>query len=124
MMIGTDPDNRSKHAWHQVYRAIEHKEAAKHCRDKDFTKKFGQNVQDFANLFHVLQDKRHLADYDVSSSNLLKSSVEEDIRLAETAMAVLSESTEKDRRAFCAYILFSQRLHTPAQQAVKKGNSR
>lgn len=123
MMIGTDSTTRSNKAWNQVYRALEHKEAAKRCKDKDFTAKFGQNIQDFANLFHALQDKRHSADYDVSTSQLLKSSVEQDIALAETAINVLAEAPEKDRRAFCAYILFNQRPHPSNPQATRSSRA-
>lgn len=114
MMVGASPSDRSERAWHQVYRALEHRDAYKRCRDRNFIVRFDQTIQDFANLFHVLQDRRHTADYDVSASPLLRSAVESDILQAETAISVLLSAEEKDRRAFCTYVLFSQRPH-PAQ---------
>jgi hypothetical protein len=70
--------------------------------------KFPQDIQDFANVFLTLQQKRHIADYD-PVAKFFKSSVTADIDQAEAAINVFKTVNVKDRRAFCAYVLLRER---------------
>lgn len=71
-------------------------------------KKFPKQIEDFANTFVTLQDKRHRADYDPSAT-FLKSEVTSDIGLAEQAIVDFRSVGAKHRRAFCAYVLLKKR---------------
>jgi uncharacterized protein (UPF0332 family) len=63
MMIGSSSATRSKAAWRQVYRALDHNFAREACQKKAI-RKFPKEIQDFANAFITMQKKRHNADYD------------------------------------------------------------
>ena len=63
-MIGTQGADRSKPAWRQVYRSLEHGFAKKQCENNQIISRFPNAVQDFANAFVTMQKKRHAADYD------------------------------------------------------------
>jgi len=107
MMIGGSSSERSKLAWQQVYRALEHgfcKNACKHGKLAHFP----QEIQDFANAFVTLQEKRHKADYDPYEKTK-KSTVLADISTAHTAIEGFEGRNLKDRRAFAAFVLFKQR---------------
>jgi len=69
---------------------------------------FPQEVEDFANAFVQMQEKRHNADYD-PHVRFAKSEVLADIALVEQAIAGFEAADAKDRRAFCAYVLFRRR---------------
>jgi len=71
-------------------------------------KKFPKGIEDFANAFVTLQDRRHAADYD-PFAKFVKSSVEADLILAAQAIQDFKAESQKDRRAFCAYVLFKRR---------------
>lgn len=105
-LIGGTGSIRSKPAWRQIYRALEHGPAKTRCKEK-LISKFPQAIEDFANLFVAMQEKRHNADYD-PYIKLTKSEVRLDIRTAEQAIADFSAAPIKDRRAFSAYVLFRQ----------------
>ena len=68
-LVGSAGSNRSKHAWRQVYRAVEHKGTSKKCKRGEIHE-FPKEVEDFANVFVSLQEKRHSADYDPFSQVL------------------------------------------------------
>jgi hypothetical protein len=61
--IGGSSAVRSKPAWNQVYRALDHGAAKAACENKTTMGKFPQSIQDFANNFVQMQIKRHDADY-------------------------------------------------------------
>lgn len=71
-------------------------------------KKFPLEIEDFANRFATLQERRHSADYD-PFMQLTKSEVRADIVSAELAIARFKSAPTRDRRAFCAYVLFKDR---------------
>lgn len=108
LLIGGGSADRSREAWRQVYRSLEHIACKERCKKKDMVKKFPKGIEDFANAFVTLQDKRHSADYD-PFANFVKSSVLADIELAKQAIADFKAESAKDRRAFCAYVLFKKR---------------
>lgn len=55
-----------------------------------------------------MQEKRHAADYD-PHANFTKSEVLADIALVEQAITDFEAEDAKDRRAFCAFVLFKKR---------------
>lgn len=108
-LVGGPGAVRSSHAWRQVYRALEHGFAKNACTAREFINKFPQEIQDFADTFVTMQEKRHTADYD-PWARFQKSEVLADITAAETAVARLARAAIKDRRAFSAYVLFKKRI--------------
>lgn len=107
MMIGGPSAVRSKPAWRQVYRALEHGPAKNACQNGDITK-FPQEIQDFANLFITMQAKRHAADYE-PNTKAYKSSVLLDIGAVESVIGGFQNAPIKHRRAFAAWVLFKLR---------------
>lgn len=106
-MIGSTGAERSKHAWQQVYRAIDHGFAKGACKD-DIITKFPKTIEDFANAFITMQEKRHSADYD-PFAKLEKSVVVQDIATVRQTIIDFGTAPIKDRRAFCAFVLFKRR---------------
>ena len=106
-LIGGTRNGRSQSAWQQTYRALQHKVAKNACRHGRVAQ-FPDAIRDFANIFATMQLKRHLADYD-PLARLTKSEVRADIELTRQAMADFCQAPMKDRRAFCAFVLF--KLH-------------
>jgi hypothetical protein len=80
LFIGGTGSSRSKEAWQQVYRALDH---------------------GFAN-------KRHDADYNPDGT-VFKSAVLTDISTVEAAIDGFSQAPLKDRRAFAAFVMLKQR---------------
>ena len=70
--------------------------------------RFPKPIEDFATAFINMQDKRHTSDYD-PYQHLTKSQVIADIVLAEQALKDFDLASVKDRRAFCAFVLFKMR---------------
>jgi hypothetical protein len=69
---------------------------------------FQKEIEDFANAFVLMPDRRHSADYD-PHARFTKSEVVADLSLVETAIGGFDQADAKDRRAFCAYVLFRRR---------------
>ena len=109
-LVGGPGANRSKPAWRQVYRALEHGFVKEKCRDKNFLSKFPQEVEDFANAFVWLQEKRHAADYD-PAARFTKLEVESDIAEVKTTIEGFLSVGRKHRRAFVVYVLFKTRAN-------------
>lgn len=108
LLVGGSGASRSTQAWRQVYRALEHGAAGNACRNGEMLSKFPKEIEDFANMFVTMQDKRHKADYD-PTENFWKSSVIQDINAVEQAIKGFKTAPLKDRRAFAAYVLFKIR---------------
>ena len=108
LLIGGGNADRSQEAWRQVYRSLEHVACKERCKHKEMIRRFPKGIEDFANAFVTLQDKRHSADYD-PFARFVKSSVLADIELVEQALIDFKAESIKDRRAFCAYVLFKKR---------------
>lgn len=107
LLVGGTNATRSRHAWRQTYRALEHGFAKSACKD-GIISQFPKAVEDFANSFVSLQEKRHAADYD-PSIRLTKSEVIADIQTANAAIFEFQKVPLKDRRAFSAHVLFKKR---------------
>lgn len=108
LLVGGANAGRSKPAWRQVYRALDHKPCAASCK-YNIIKKFPKPIEDFANTFVTMQEKRHSADYDPFIV-VAKSSVLQDIAIVERAIIAFKSAPTKDKRAFCAFVLFKKRV--------------
>ena len=107
MLVGTGGSKRSKPAWEQVYRAVNHGKARDRCaRAAALT--FPQGIQDFANMFVSMQKKRHAADY-TPDHKAFKSAVSADIDAVEVAIGDYNATEAKDRRAFAVWVLLEDR---------------
>jgi hypothetical protein len=107
LLVGGTGADRSRHAWRQVYRSLEHGIARNACRS-GLVGQFPKGIEDFAHAFAEMQEKRHVADYD-PYARLQKSAVLAEIDLVERAIDEFGKCGKKDRRAFCAFVLFKQR---------------
>jgi hypothetical protein len=107
--VGGTGADRSKPAWRQTYRALEHGAAKNACKNREMMRRFPQQIQDFAYAFVDLQERRHDADYD-PSVKLTKSEVASSLELAEAAINGLKGVPLRDRRAFAAHVLFKKRF--------------
>ncbi|WP_215904813.1 hypothetical protein [Meinhardsimonia xiamenensis] len=102
LLIGTGSANRSRKAWLQAYRAVDHGYAKSQCKNSEVISKFPKEIEDFANQFIELQIERHKADYDPSSRYTL-TEVHASIDAAEQAIKMFKRAPLKDRRAFAAW---------------------
>jgi hypothetical protein len=107
LLIGGPGSTKSREAWSQTYRALEHGLAKNACKSGTLSR-FPQEIQDFANMFVTMQEKRHKADYD-PNEKAFKSAVLLDIAQAEIVMEGFTSAPIKDRRAFAALVLFKPR---------------
>jgi hypothetical protein len=107
LLIGGVGSNRSPEAWRQVYRALDHGPAKNRCKSAK-NRNYPQDIQDFANLFVAMQEKRHGADYD-PIERFYKSSVAADVDQVELAINAFDSVSAMERRAFCAYVLLLER---------------
>lgn len=107
-LVGGPGANRSKPAWRQVYRALEHGRARNSCANKELLSRFPREVQDFANTFVSLQEKRQLADYDPFAS-FTKLDVQEEIAATRIMIEGFQSVPVKHRRDFAVYVLFRTR---------------
>jgi uncharacterized protein (UPF0332 family) len=108
LLIGGSGSKRSKPAWSQVYRALDHGTARSACANETMIAKFPREIQDFSDAFVQLQSKRHQADYDPDAT-MHKSVVLADIASVETVIKELSNVPLKHRRAFAAWVMFKKR---------------
>jgi hypothetical protein len=108
LLIGGPNSVRSKPAWHQAYRALEHGFAKNACKNSSKLTLFPQEIQDFANMFVAMQVKRRRADYD-PHEKAYKSAVLLDIDLVEAVIDGFHGAPLKDRRAFAAFVLLKAR---------------
>lgn len=83
---------------------MEHGFAKGQCEKRAIIGKFPKDIQDFAEAFIILQERRQSADYDPASV-FQDSEVEELIIRAEDAIARLARAPLADRRAFAALVV-------------------
>jgi len=104
LLIGGNSAARSKPAWVQTYRALEHGYCRAQCENAGVIKKFPKAIEDFASVFVELQRRRHIADYD-PAAKFSKPAIIRDADFAEKAMKEFRSVPKADRRAFCAWVL-------------------
>ena len=107
LIVGGAGASRSKHAWRQTYRALDHRTSRKRCESQDI-RQFPVEIRDFANVFVDLQKKRHRADYDPYAV-FSKLEVVQGIQEAEKIIGDFVRAPRKDRRAFAVYVLLDIR---------------
>ena len=108
LLIGTTREERSSPTWRQVYRALDHGFAKSKSNNLKVGSPFTKHIADFASMFVVLQGLRHSADYDPFLT-LSRSEVLVEIDNTEAVIAKFRSCAAKDRRAFCAHVLFRDR---------------
>ena len=108
LFVGGTGADRSKHAWKQFYRALDHGAAKTACRDGAVMAKFPKAIEDFANTFVTMQTKRISADYDPSAW-FTKLEVAQDIATVRQAISDFLAEPKKDRQAFCAFVSLKRR---------------
>ena len=107
-LVGKSSANRSLAAWTQAYRASEHGFAKKQCKNVSVMIKFPSEIQNFANKFMELQEKRHRADYN-PIHKLSRSEALTEINTAEILIKKLHSSPIKDKKAFAVWTIMKQR---------------
>lgn len=108
LLVGSTSSRRSPEAWRQVYRSLDHSHAKECCSRPQMMSKFPTVIQDFANTFAGMQEKRHKADYD-PNEKFFKSAVLIDINLTESHIDDFKKAPGNDRCAFAVYVLLKQR---------------
>lgn len=108
LLVGGAGADRSRPAWRQVYRALDHGVARQRCEKRNFITRFPDEIQHFASIFCRMQTNRHAADYDPDAS-FVKSEVLDMISDAEIAINGFQNSPSKDRCAFAVYVLLNLR---------------
>lgn len=103
MLVGEPGSGRSRPAWRQAYRALQHGTAKRRCR-QDLIKRFPVEIQGFAKQFAEMQEKRETADYD-PDRNFEQSDVITDIDSSADAISQFRQAPERDRRAFAVHVL-------------------
>jgi len=104
LLVGGDGVTRSREAWAQTYRALEHGHAKAQCENLGAMARFPSGIREFADAFAALQKKRHEADYD-PFGQFSKKVVREHIDTAERVMAGFKGAGVVERRAFCVWVL-------------------
>jgi uncharacterized protein (UPF0332 family) len=108
LLIGGPGSKRSKPAWSQVYRALDHGTAKSACANETMIAKFPREIQEFSRAFVQLQLKRHEAGYDPDAT-MYKSAALANIAIVETVIKEFSNVPLKHRRAFAAWVMFKKR---------------
>ena len=104
LLAGEDPANRSRRAWRQTYRALNHGAVKNRGNRREFKTEFPQEIQDFAEVFVEIRDKRNIADYDPTRS-FSKLDAQHAINDAENAINNFMSIERGERRNFALYLL-------------------
>jgi len=108
LIVGGSRSNRSRRAWVQTYRALQHGAARSRCERQRVMRRFPQEIQDFADVFCSLQIERHQADYN-PEKRFIMDEVETHLSAAKSIVQAFSTAARKDRLAFAIYVLLDQR---------------
>ena len=110
-LVGSPSPGRTERAWRQVYRSVEHGNAAKRCTTlfrHGAGRGFPRAVVDFAEQFEPTMGERHGADYDPA----YKATKEDVSKLVATTRSVITDLDDldaRDKRAFAVFVLFRER---------------
>lgn len=96
-------------AWTRVYRAMNHRETAKRCRDSHAIAGFPPEIQQIANIFCTAQEEREQADYNPSFAGRGPGIMILDALTVRTTMLSFNAVTEADRREFAIHLLIRSR---------------
>ena len=106
--VGAAGNGRSERAWRQAYRAVDHGFAQRQCQNRQAMAGFPPEIRFFASSFILLQEHRHVADYDPSTSielDLARACMSE----AKQAIDALAEASEQDRHDFAVWVTLRHR---------------
>ena len=106
-LVGATPAIRSRSAWTQTYRALEHGYAKNQCV-RPAMGRFPPEIQEFGEMFAEMQRNRNIADY-ATESALSRAEALRLIGWSERVIANFSTAPIADRRAFSAYVLLRVR---------------
>lgn len=103
--IGEDNSDMER-AWEHAYRTLAHRNVCHRCRDaKSESMGFPDQIRAFAAGFIDLYDKRCFADYcPTFEGDYDKIDTNAIIQDASYMMEQFSSASERDKRAFCAYL--------------------
>ncbi len=104
LLAGEDPANRSRRAWRQTYRALNHGAVRNRRNRREFKTEFPQETQDFAKVFVEIRARRNSADYDPTRS-FSKLDAQHAINDAENAINNFMSIESGERRNFALYLL-------------------
>ena len=104
LLAGEDPANRSRRAWQQAYRALNHGAVRNRRNRREFKTEFPQETQDFAKVFVEMLDRRNSADY-IPTASLSKLDAQHAINDAENAINNFMSIDSGERRNFALYLL-------------------
>ena len=109
-LVGKTRARRGESAWRRAYRALEHGHARSQCT-RPTIRTFPPELEEFAEKFIDMQNKRHRADYDPrpAEGRWSKSDVEADIDTAEDVIDRFEAAPLPDRRAFAVFVLLRNR---------------
>jgi len=105
-LIGAGP-LRASAAWVQVYRALEHGLAKNACLQAR-NLSLASGIVRFAEAFAVLQEQRHLADYDPAARFTREDAIDL-IAQADEAIRSLRSASKVERRGFAVLVLLRRR---------------
>ena len=107
MLVGGAGSNRSRPAWTQTYRGLQHGFVRQRCQQSGIAD-FPFEIRYFARAFVEMQQDRHRADYDPDISFSRADAVQL-INLAEDVIIRFLQAPARDRRAFAVYVLLPAR---------------
>ncbi len=107
-LVGENPQDRDQSAWRQAYRALEHGYARRRCQSAQSDSRFSPAVCELADLFVLLQVRRHRADYDPDDS-FTQQEVLAAVTQVEDVISDFRASPARERRAFAVYLLMRER---------------
>ena len=111
LLVGNRSSTRTRQAWRQTYRALDHRRIKNQCterRPRQVLAQFPPEIQKFADLFVNMQRERHAADYD-PLEEFSRNSVAQFVGSARSTIAEFEQATRDDRRAFAVFVLFDLR---------------
>lgn len=113
-VVGGAGSNRSRPAWNQAYRALEHGMTRQRCINRNTMARFPGDIQEFGEKFVFMQKMRHLADYDPDAKDtrnlpLSRSAIIQIIDDVEGGIRIFNRVPIVDRRAFAVYVLLPVR---------------
>lgn len=107
MTVGGGKATRSQKAWLQAYRSVNHRLASEMLTKQVTGLGFPPDIIRFGLIFKNLQEKRHEADYDPSST-FLKADVAALIDDAQAATDLFMASPPRHRRALAIVVLLGK----------------
>ena len=109
-LVGATPARRSRQAWRQTYRALEHGHARNQCANQSVMDRFPPQIQDFSELFVGMQRLRHTADYDPDPEiDFARAHIMQLITEISSTITAFQSVDVIDRRAFAIFVLFRLR---------------